>query len=77
VVQVHLWNLASGFNMGCAGNFEYVTGAGTFTAAVNATANTMIVNGNLTLSGTGNIIIANTATATLVNSIDRNRQYNY
>jgi hypothetical protein len=63
-----LWNLASGFNMGCAGNFS-LTGAGTFTAAVNATANTMIVDGNLTLSGTGNIIIANTATTTLVNSI--------
>lgn len=63
-----LWNLASGFNMGCAGNFS-LTGAGTFTTAVNATANTMIIDGNLSLSGTGNIIIANTATATLVNSI--------
>jgi autotransporter-associated beta strand protein len=66
-----IWNLASGFNMGCAGDFS-LTGAGTFNVAVNATANTMTVNGNLTLSGAGNIIIANTATATLVNSITVN-----
>ncbi|PWA03898.1 hypothetical protein, partial [Flavobacterium psychrotolerans] len=63
-----LWKLASGFNLGCAGNFD-VSGAGTFTVATNATANTMTVDGNLTLSGSGNIIIANTATAALVNSI--------
>ncbi len=63
-----IWNLASGFNLGCAGNFD-LTGAGTFTVAVNATANSMTVDGNLTVSGSGNLIIANTATATLVNNL--------
>jgi hypothetical protein len=62
------WKLASGFNLGVAGNFE-LSGAGTFAVATNATANTMIVDGNVTLSGSGNIIIANTATSALTNSL--------
>jgi autotransporter-associated beta strand protein len=63
------YNLASGFNMGCAGNFVY-SGAGTFTVAVNATANTMTVNGDFTKTGAGTVLIANTATATLVNALN-------
>jgi hypothetical protein len=63
------WALASGFNLGCAGNFS-LTGAGTFTVANNATANTMTVDGTLTLSGAGTLRVSNTATAAVVGALN-------
>jgi hypothetical protein len=63
------WTLASGFNLGCAGNFS-LTGAGTFTVANNATANTMTVDGTFTLSGAGTVRVSNTATATIVGALN-------
>jgi hypothetical protein len=63
------WDLASGFNLGCSGNFS-LTGAGTLSVAVNATANTMSVDGNLALSGTGTIRVSNMATAGIIGTLN-------
>jgi hypothetical protein len=62
------WVLASGFSPSISGNLS-LTGAGTFTLATNATANSMSVGGDLTVSGTGTLRVANTSTAALVNTL--------
>jgi hypothetical protein len=62
------WTLASGFNLGCAGNFS-LTGAGIVTVANNTTANTMTVDGNMSISGTGTVRVSSTATAATVGTL--------
>ncbi|MCC6251402.1 MAG: hypothetical protein IT238_02940, partial [Bacteroidia bacterium] len=62
------WKLVSGLNLGCTGNFS-LTGAGTLTIATNSTANTMYVDGDLALSGTGNIIVSNNTNAGIVGTL--------
>ena len=63
-----MWQPGAGFNLGIAGNFSII-GAGTFNVCSNTTANTMIVDGNLTLSNSAKLNLLNStsngASATL------------
>jgi hypothetical protein len=67
-VSSTIWQPGAGFNLGIAGNFSII-GAGTFNVCSNTTANTMIVDGDLTLSNSAKLNLLNStsngASATL------------
>lgn len=56
-----IWQVTSGFNLGIANDFTY-SGSGSFRVAAGASSNTMTVDGNLALSGTGTLRISGSAT---------------